>query len=94
MGPLDPSDPAFVRNDSPGLVPMREDVLARNGCLGSQSKPWNPAFPVCVTFTDCPVAFPVVWCALPSYIGTPGREGSLSYAPGAMLPFLTALPAR
>ena len=92
MGPLDPSDPAFVRNDSPGLVPMRDDVLARNGCLGSQSEPWNPALPDCVTFTDCPVAFPVVWCALPSYVGTPGRGGS--YAPGAMLPFLNALPAR
>jgi hypothetical protein len=93
MGPLDPSDPRFVSNDSPGLVPMRDDVLARNRCLGSGSRPWNPAFPACVTFTDCPDAFPVVWCPLlPSQ--TPGRVGNVSYAPGAMLPFLDGLPAR
>lgn len=94
LGPVDPSDPAFVRNDSPGLVPMRDDILARNGCLGSPSRPWNTAFPVCVTFTDCPAAFPVVWCALESSAQSPGFLGNVSYAPGAMLPFLNSLPAR
>ena len=93
LGPLDPSDPTFVRNDSPGLIPMRDDVLARNGCLGSSSQQWNPAFPACVTFTGCPAAFPVVWCELPFVGQTPGRVGAISYAPGAMLPFLLGLPA-
>jgi poly(3-hydroxybutyrate) depolymerase len=93
LGPLDPSDPNFVRNDSPGLIPMRDDVLARNGCLGSASRQWNPAFPACVTFIDCPAAFPVVWCELNSSGQAPGRVGPIVYAPGAMMPFFQALPA-
>jgi hypothetical protein len=92
LGPLAATDPAFIRNDSPGLIPMRDDVLARNGCLGSATQPWNAAFPLCVTFTDCPPAFPVVWCVLSSSLRSPGKDGSVDYAPGAMLPFFDGLP--
>jgi hypothetical protein len=93
LGPLAPSDPAFATNDSPGLVPMRDDVLARNGCLGSPSRPWSSSLPSCVTFTSCPAAFPVVWCVL----SVSGRNSGIisgmpTYTPGAMLSFLTGLP--
>jgi hypothetical protein len=89
-GPLDPS----TSNDNLGLVPMRDDILARDGCLGSPSRAWNIDFPNCVTFTDCPAALPVVWCVLPYPGRQRGRAGNVSYAPGAMLQFLNSLPAR
>jgi polyhydroxybutyrate depolymerase len=92
LGPLDPSSPAFMRLDSPGLLPMRDDVLARNGCLGSASQQWDPRFPLCVTFTDCPKALPVVWCELTTGGIVQGAQGGIRYSPDAMWPFLSALP--
>jgi poly(3-hydroxybutyrate) depolymerase len=92
LGPLAPTDPAFARNDSPGLIPMRDDILARNGCLGSPTHQWNPALPFCVTFTDCPAALPVVWCPLSTQGMVPGITGGAAYTPGALLTFLTGLP--
>jgi len=59
IGPL-----ATPLNDSLGSAPARDDLLARNGCAGDATAPWNPTYPKCVTYTGCPPAYPVVWCPL------------------------------
>jgi hypothetical protein len=92
LGPLDPSSATFMSLDSPGLIPMRDDVLTRNGCVGGASQPWDARFPLCVTFTGCPEAHPVVWCELDSSGQNPGVAGGIQYSPKAMWPFLGALP--
>jgi hypothetical protein len=92
LGPLDPSSPTFMTLDSPGLIPMRDDVLTRNGCLGSASRPWDARFPLCVTFSGCPAARSVVWCELNSSAQNPGAAGGIRYSPNVMVPFFGALP--
>lgn len=59
IGPL-----TTPKNDSYGSAPARDDVLARNGCVGTATIPWDPAFPACVKYTGCPPAYPVVWCPI------------------------------
>jgi hypothetical protein len=44
---------------------MRDELLARNGCQGTATAAFDPAYPACVTYTGCPAAYPVVWCLLP-----------------------------
>ena len=51
---------------------------------------WDPMYPDCVTYTGCPTAFPVVWCALPG--GHETDNDGISYIP-AMLKFLDSLPS-
>jgi polyhydroxybutyrate depolymerase len=63
IGPLSPDDPVAKQLDSLGSAPARDDILMRNGCAGSASKMWNTTYPECLQYTDCPAAYPVVWCA-------------------------------
>src|SRR6185369_13711123 len=49
IGPLD-----MPKNDSYGSAPARDDILARNGCVGTATTPWDPQFPACVQYTGCP----------------------------------------
>ena len=60
IGPLEPPG----KHDSLGSAPARDDILARNGCVGTETTPWDPEFPACVKYTGCPEAYPVVWCAI------------------------------
>jgi poly(3-hydroxybutyrate) depolymerase len=60
IGPLMPPG----KNDSLGSAPARDDILARNGCVGTTTTPWDPAYPACVKYTGCPADYPVVWCAI------------------------------
>jgi hypothetical protein len=53
--------------DHIGLVASRDDILQRNGCVGSDTTPWNAAYPKCVSFTGCPTKYPVVWCELDAH---------------------------
>ncbi len=90
LGPLPADDPWRVANGSPGFLPERDEILQRNGCVGTSTAPWNADFPACLRFTGCPAAAPVVWCPL---LGQ-SRETDLvdtAYAPGAMWPFLSTL---
>jgi len=60
IGPLEPPG----KNDSLGSAPARDDILSRNGCVGTDTQPWDAAYPKCVKYSGCPVAYPVVWCAI------------------------------
>jgi polyhydroxybutyrate depolymerase len=62
--------------DSNGTAPARDAILARNGCVGTATAQYDPAFPLCVKYTGCPANAPVVWCSVtgaghqsPSYQG-------------------------
>jgi poly(3-hydroxybutyrate) depolymerase len=86
--------------DSFGLAPQRDELLARNGCQGTATAMYDPAYPACVKYTGCPAAYPVVWCFLPG-VGHGGNNVSyngVQYTPGStvnplMWTFLSKLPA-
>ncbi len=61
IGPL-----ATPLNDSLGSAPARDELLTRNKCVGTDTKPWDPDYPKCVTYTGCPAQYPVVWCPIDS----------------------------
>jgi poly(3-hydroxybutyrate) depolymerase len=68
IGPLDPvADKGTVdRLGSLGSAPGRDEILARNGCTGTATMPYeDPKFGQCQRYTGCPAAYPVLWCALP-----------------------------
>jgi poly(3-hydroxybutyrate) depolymerase len=98
-----PVGPLMTKNlllDSFGLAPERDELLTRNGCVGTATAMYDPAYPVCQTYTGCPKAYPVVWCILPG-VGHGGNNVSynnVNYVPGAagnplMWTFLSKLPA-
>jgi poly(3-hydroxybutyrate) depolymerase len=84
-------------NDSSGSAPARDELLARNGCTGTDTAPWNPTYPKCVTYTGCPAAYPVVWCPLdvPHISGSVGADAALvpTYRTQGLWDFYTSLPA-
>jgi poly(3-hydroxybutyrate) depolymerase len=69
IGPLAPPG----KNDSLGSAPARDDILARNGCTGTATEPWDAAYPACVKYSGCPAASPVVWCAIDAGHGNGGE---------------------
>jgi hypothetical protein len=74
----------IVAFDSYGSAPMRDELLKRNGCTGTATAVYDPAYSQCVTYTGCPVAYPVVWCELPGLshlVGNVNYDGT-SYVPG------------
>jgi poly(3-hydroxybutyrate) depolymerase len=93
----DPIGPLTTpQNDSNGTAPARDDVLARNGCVGTDTAPWNPSYPKCVTYTGCPPAYPVVWCPLDAaHIGGMGADQALvpMYRFQGLWDFYMSLPA-
>jgi poly(3-hydroxybutyrate) depolymerase len=50
--------------DSYGSAPERDDLLERNGCVGTATTTYDPAYPQCLKYTGCPADYPVVWCPL------------------------------
>jgi poly(3-hydroxybutyrate) depolymerase len=93
IGPLAPTDPTALDLDSLGSAPARDDLLTRNGCVGNANKPWDAAYPACVTYTGCPTSAPVVWCAINSDhdIGANATARD-QYAYDAIWKFWTSLP--
>jgi hypothetical protein len=61
--------------------------------VGTATKPWDAAFPACLTYTGCPAAAPVVWCAINSAHNI-GANTALrdQYAYNAIWKFWTTLP--
>jgi poly(3-hydroxybutyrate) depolymerase len=54
---------------------------------------WDPAYPSCVTYTDCPAEYPVVWCALPCGHQCDNEDPDIDYK-DAMWSFFMSLPSR
>ncbi|HET6284794.1 MAG TPA: hypothetical protein VFH73_27810 [Polyangia bacterium] len=76
--------------DSYGSAPQRDELLVRNGCQGKATAVYDPAYPLCVKYTGCPAAYPVVWCELHGgHVQT--NEGGVNYG-SAIWPFFKALP--
>ena len=92
IGPL-----PMPENDSNGSAPARDELLARNGCAGSDTAPWNPSYPKCVTYSGCPAAYPVVWCPLdvPHIAEATGSDAALvpMYRIQGLWDFYMSLPA-
>jgi poly(3-hydroxybutyrate) depolymerase len=89
IGPL-----TTPKNDSYGTAPARDDILKRNGCTGSDSTPWDPDYPGCMKYTNCPPEFPVVWCTYDDGHGTGNPAGAAhSYSGEGFWKFWSSLPA-
>jgi len=89
--PVGPLAKIFTAEDTFGSAPARDELLTRNGCSGKTSAPYDPKYPHCVKYTDCPAAYPVVWCELPNGNHTQTNYENVDYAK-AIVPFLLGLP--
>jgi poly(3-hydroxybutyrate) depolymerase len=89
---------AILSLDSNGTAPARDELLARNGCVGVDTAVYDPAYPLCKKYTGCPADAPVVWCAIPNAGHGMSTYGGVNYYPGSvpgnvlMWKFLTSLP--
>jgi poly(3-hydroxybutyrate) depolymerase len=89
IGPL-----ATPNDDSYGSAPSRDDILMRNGCVGTATAPWDSMYPACVKYTGCPAAYPVVWCPIATgHNPAPGDAMVNMYRYDALWKFYMALPA-
>jgi poly(3-hydroxybutyrate) depolymerase len=95
IGPIVPFDKSL---DSPGSAPARDEILKRNGCVpqdfvfdysdtttklgNAPHTSWDPAYPMCVKYTGCPAAYPVVWCALSGCGHQCDNTGGVNYKNG------------
>jgi hypothetical protein len=77
--------------DSHGSAPMRDELLSRNGCIGTATTV-DPAYPQCVVYTGCPAAYPVEYCLMPGQGHGNSFYQNVSYGPGAWKLF-SKLPA-
>jgi polyhydroxybutyrate depolymerase len=98
IGPLDPNNAEDLidinRLGSHGSAPGRDDILARNGCVGTATAPYtDPTYSACVQYTGCPAAYPVIWCALPGLGHGSTTYNGQNYSPGPMWDVLGSLPA-
>jgi len=73
-----------------GSAAARDEVLRRNGCVGTATTDWT-VFPAgaCKQYTGCPAAYPVVWCTPPGA----HTDGGGAYKP-AIWTFWSSLPPR
>jgi hypothetical protein len=91
---LNPVGPLATINtglDSFGAAPARDEVLMRNGCVGTAHEPYDPKFPACVRYTGCPAAYPVVWCEFAGGSHDNPTYNNVNYL-NAVAPFLMGLP--
>jgi hypothetical protein len=98
IGPLDPNNQAdqgaIKRLGSFGSAPGRDNILMRNGCVGTTTAPYeDPKYGQCVKYTGCPAKYPVIWCALPGVGHNNSTYNGTNYSPGPMWSVLNALPA-
>jgi hypothetical protein len=89
--PVGPLTTLNVAEDTYGVAPARDEILARNGCVGKATAPYDPKFPFCQKYTGCPATYPVVWCDFPN-----GQHNNPTYMnvnyQNAVVPFLMGLP--
>ena len=88
VGPLMSLD---VAEDTYGSAPARDEILARNGCVGKATAPYDPAYPACVKYTGCPAAYPVVWCEFANGNHADPNNNNVNYL-NAVMPFFMSLP--
>jgi hypothetical protein len=89
--PVGPLPQLLTVEDTFGSAPARDELLTRNGCVGSANEPYDAKYPRCVRYTGCPAAYPVVWCELPNGQHTQTNYENVNYA-NAIVPFLLGLP--
>jgi hypothetical protein len=89
--PVGPLPKIFTAEDTFGAAPARDELLTRNGCVGKTTAPYDPKYPLCVKYTGCPAAYPVVWCEFPNGNHTQTNTNGVNYA-SAIVPFLLGLP--
>jgi hypothetical protein len=90
--PVGPLPRINTAEDTFGSAPARDELLTRNGCVGRTTAPYDPRYPRCVKYTDCPAAYPVVWCEFPNGNHTQTNYENVNYA-NAIVPFLLGLPS-
>ncbi|HEX2880144.1 MAG TPA: hypothetical protein VHO25_11500, partial [Polyangiaceae bacterium] len=73
-----------------GSALARDEILATNGCVGTDTTPFAASNNNCVQYTGCPAAFPVVWCTPND--GHVGGDGDHWAAVGAFWDSLPAAP--
>ena len=99
VNPIGPLAMIDTDLDSFGSAPGRDDILMRNGCVGTATTMYDPKYPACMQYTGCPAAYPVVWCPLPGAGHNNSSYNGVNYSPGSvngdplMWNFLTKLPA-
>jgi polyhydroxybutyrate depolymerase len=89
--PVGPLATLNVIEDTFGMAPARDEILKRNGCVGTDHAPYDPAYPSCVKYTGCPAAYPVVWCEFAGGSHDNPNFGGVNYI-NAITPFLLGLP--
>lgn len=89
--PVGPLSQLFVIEDSYGMAPARDEILARNGCVGKATVPYDPKYPACVKYTGCPATYPVVWCEFAGGSHDNPTYNNVNYL-NAVAPFLMGLP--
>lgn len=95
IGPLDPvADKGTIdRLGSLGSAPGRDNILMRNGCVGTATEPYSdPKYGACVKYSGCPANYPVIWCALPGVGHNNSSYNGTNYSPGPMWDVLGKLP--
>jgi poly(3-hydroxybutyrate) depolymerase len=89
--PVGPLAKLNVVEDTYGMAPARDEILARNGCVGKVTAPYDSKFPSCVKYTGCPAAYPVVWCEFAGGQHNNPTYNNVNYL-NAVAPFLLGLP--
>jgi poly(3-hydroxybutyrate) depolymerase len=98
VNPIGPLATIDTNLDSFGSAPERDELLVRNGCVGTATTMYDPKYPDCVKYTGCPAAYPVVWCPLPGAGHNNSSDGNVNYSSGnvpgdpLMWKFLSTLP--
>jgi poly(3-hydroxybutyrate) depolymerase len=49
-------------NNIGGGEAARARILEQNGCTGTETEPYDAAYPMCERYTGCPAEYPVIWC--------------------------------
>jgi poly(3-hydroxybutyrate) depolymerase len=89
--PVGPLPKIFTIEDSFGSAPDRDEILARNGCVGKATAPFDPKYPACVKYTGCPATYPVVWCEFQGGSHANPTFNGVNYL-NAVAPFMLGLP--
>jgi len=89
--PVGPLMSLNAAEDTFGSAPARDELLARNGCVGKATAPYDAKYPACVKYTGCPAAYPVVWCEFPMGGHANPTYNNVNYL-NAVMPFFMGLP--
>ena len=92
IGPLTDSTD-IMKIGSHGIAPARDEILARNGCVGTATVAYDSPYGACVKYSGCPAKYPVLWCELPGIGHNSSTYMGVNYAPGPGWGVLGTLPA-